>query len=240
MISASCTNDPEVVPDDCTSYVFDGDVILKTQEEVNQFGRTCYSAVDGLLQIGDYDKNSDISDLSALGNIRRAQKVHLIRNPELTSLKGLQALNQIFDGILLFNNPLIEDLNEFSNIRNSHLSITLYENTSLNSLKGLDGIREYNNVDIVGNPALRDLERLNGAERMNCLYIEGNNILRSLNGLESLNAINCLYIWSNPQLTDYCAITGLFKRESKRIDLQCSQNGYDISLDELSNGYCKK
>ena len=239
LMAASCSSTPEIIEEECLSYVFEGDVLLSTQDQVNRFGKSCYSVINGKLQIGTYDKaKSTITDLSPLKKIRRTGDLHIISNPGLDDLDGLENLNAVENSILIYDNPGLKNLQELSGIRSAHVAVTLYSNAQLNSVEGLQGITEFSNFDIVDNGALRDLEWLSEAERMNCLYIEGNNSLTSLKGLDNVRTINCIYVRSNPQLIDFCALNLLFTIKSKQLEFECSQNGFDVTAEDLASGRC--
>ncbi len=241
ILCVSCGEaEPELLPEKCISAVFEGDIHLNSQAAVNQFGETCYKAVDGVLQIGDFDSNSDISDLSPLGDIRRVSELKIVANPKLSSLAGLENLTQVEERILIHNNATLASLEELSGIRNEHISVTIYRNAALRGLTGLEGIRRYNNLDLVENTQLTDLNALAQTERINCLYLEKNDQLRSLDGLESLNSLNCLYIMQNPNLVDYCALSPVFIQQGNQPEFLCSQNGFDVTFEELEQGRCSK
>ncbi len=239
LFSAGCDS-PELDETACRSSIFEGDVILKTQNDVITFGNTCYTGVDGLLQIGSYistDPNS-ITDLTPLRSIIRANNVHIVNNQSLKTLSGLENIRDISESILVYGNPKIRSLSVFRNITNDHVALTIYENESITGLDGLQGIREFHNVDIVNNKSLLDLYALENATRMSCLYIENNKTLTSLNGLENLESVNCLYIWSNPLLTSYCGIVPAFQRMVKQPEFECASNGFNVSSQDLYAGIC--
>ncbi|MEJ2005321.1 MAG: hypothetical protein P8X57_10235, partial [Cyclobacteriaceae bacterium] len=186
-ILVSCgESEPTLIPDGCISSIYEGDVILATQSDINAFGETCYTSVDGILQIGQPGIPSNINDLSPLAEVRSASELIVVSNPELRALDDLQ-LKQIHDRILISDNLLLEDISRLAEVRNDHIAVTISRNPSLSSLVGLNQIQRFSNLDIVDNKSLRDLLALSTAERMNCLYIEKNDLLTSLDGLENLN-----------------------------------------------------
>ena len=67
----SCNNesiDSQEPP--CDNGTFVGAVILKTQQDVNDFGALCYSKIDGYLLLFDEDESIDkILDLSPLNSL---------------------------------------------------------------------------------------------------------------------------------------------------------------------------
>ncbi|MCA6074679.1 hypothetical protein [Fulvivirga sedimenti] len=238
-VISGCSS-PELDETACRSATYEGDVILKTQNDIIKFANTCYTGVDGMLQIGAFvstDPNA-ITDLTPLRSIVRANSVHIVNNQSLSSLSGLENIKNISESILVYGNPKIRSLSVFRNITNDHVALTIYENESLTGLEGLQGIREFHNVDIVNNKSLIDLYALENATRMSCLYIENNKTLTSLSGLENVEHVNCIYIWSNPVLTDFCGIAQLFQRESAQLEFQCESNAFNVSAEDLHEGRC--
>jgi hypothetical protein len=241
LLCVACSEtDPELLPEKCISSVFEGDVFLSSQASVDEFGKSCYVAIDGILQIGEFDKDSDINDLSPLKEIRRVSELKVVSNPDLQSLKGLEGLKQVEERILIHENSSLSSIEQLSSIKNEHISVTVYRNESLNTLDGLQSIRRYNNLDLVENIQLQGLQSLSNTERINCLYLEKNLQLSSLDGLENLNSLNCLYITQNPNLVDYCALRPVFSSQGNDPQFLCTENGFDITFEDLEQGQCSR
>ena len=240
ILAVSCSSEPELIEEECTSFIFDGDVLLRSQEDVDRFGLSCYTQINGRLQIGDYDSKwkTSIRTLGPLRKLTHAKEVHIIANHSLPSLAGLENLDHIENGILLYDNPIIRTLAVFEGVTDKHVAVTIHSNASLYSLTGLQGITEMHNVDIINNPSLLDLAALENVKRMSCFYMEGNQTVTSLTGLDDLENVNCVYILSNRSLTNYCALGPLFSGNPKQLAFECGNNGFDVTTEDLASGRC--
>jgi len=96
-----------------------GDVILTTQAEVDDFAATYPSCtyINGRLSIGDSDFDSDITDLSNLPPIESiSSSLYIIKNPTLTDLIGLENVTSIGDYLLISDNDTLADLSDLENV----------------------------------------------------------------------------------------------------------------------------
>jgi len=108
----SCSNENVTHPEDlvCDNGTFVGQVILKNQQEVDDFGAMCYSKIDGSLVIGNiFGATDDIVDLSPLSNMNQVFASNSNDNPgwlrikanNLTSLNGLQNITSVI-GLMIY------------------------------------------------------------------------------------------------------------------------------------------
>ena len=103
---------------------FDGDVILSSQQEVNDFGAMGYSKVNGSLHIipQNGSTTTDITNLSALNTIHTIgsedeSNVFEIRgNDNLTSLTGLETLKRLYANMVFKDNQSLASLSALSNL----------------------------------------------------------------------------------------------------------------------------
>ena len=120
-----------------------GDVTLRTQKEVEDFGKMGYTSVEGTICIGCVDQN-DIDDLSSLSSLKKINTLNIQNNTVLTTLKGLENLTEL-DNLLISENPLLENLNSFSGVTAIN-TIELDANETLRNIDGLyylTAIREH-------------------------------------------------------------------------------------------------
>lgn len=237
-----------------TNAIFEGNVILETQEDVNSFGLLGYTEINGLLQIGydHFSENfSDINDLSALNTLNSVDYLFISRNPQLFSLGGLNSIQSVQSLSLYYNLNLhsIEDLSSLS----GDINVIKIFTSAIQSLDGLQNVTSIGNLRIVENyftgqtlegmdsmisinevgllnTSLISIEDLAGIEITN-ISIEGNNSLESLNGLESLTNIEELKIIENNSLQSLSGLENLTNIGS----LWLSNNEYLTSITELSN-----
>lgn len=168
--------------------IFEGNAILISQEEVNDFGANQYTQINGNLRIGaSVAPNFTIIDLSPLNTIQTANNLDIIANHFLQNLSGLENLTSIHGTILIIQNPDLEDISAISSINNElDNDIFILENPSLLSLQGLNNIPSALNLRIEFNPLLIDLNPLNNLTLIeNQVSIRFNNNLSNLCGIEN-------------------------------------------------------
>ena len=86
------------VNDENEDVIFNGNVSLKSQEEVEEFGAEGYTHVTGILAInGEYQ----ISKLNSLNSLKSVGSLELRGNYNITDLSGLENLTTISDYNLL-------------------------------------------------------------------------------------------------------------------------------------------
>ena len=115
----------------------ENNIVLTTQQQVNDFGANDYTYVMNLTIGGSV---SDLSPLSSLKKIGNTLEIKYTSN--LTNLNGLQALQII--GTDVFPNGHVQILN----------------NTNLQSLTGLDNLIFTGRLFVNSNPLLHDLQGL--------------------------------------------------------------------------------
>ncbi len=203
-----------------------GDVTLSSQAEVNSFVTnfpTC-DTIQGIFVIGYQDgtNTSDITDLSALGNLIAVKGNFYIRNnPNLTSITGLDALTAagVSDfnsntGVLftIDNNSNLTSLSGLSNLNHVNGIFTINQNHSLTDLSGLEKLESLLYEDTVGQLLILqndDLENLKGLDNLKEIYlisVRNNGSLTSLTGLESLEILPNLDIQNNENLTSIASL----------------------------------
>lgn len=210
--------------------IYNGNITLLSQDEVNNFGIFNYSSINGNLQIGDYQEASDITDLtllSALGNINGNLSIN--NNPNLQSLDGLSNITSVTSLSIRSNESLLS-ITSLSNLSSTG-AITVTSNNALTSLNGLEGITDAGNIFISRNnslTSLNGLQSINTAFRVN---ISNNESLSSIAQLSNLTTANSLQIYSSPSLT---SLEGLNQITTLSL-LRISYNDALTDLSELSN-----
>lgn len=250
-----------------TTYqkIITGDVLLLTQQEVNDFGAEGYNKIEGDLIIGNKDNSVNISDLRPLHNLNKLQGDLEITQTELADLNGLSHLTSISKGLKILINPMLQSLEGLNQLQttggrlviegNAFLAdisalvdlekiesdLVITGNPSLQSLKGLNNI-SMTGLDLVisYNTTLRNLEALESLKEVGeTLRIESNALLVSLEGLSSLTAVDLINISENNNLTN---LTGLNRINSvSRLVVQGNINLIGLEgLDGLTSveGQC--
>ncbi|SRX55590.1 cadherin repeat domain-containing protein [Aequorivita sp. CIP111184] len=197
--------------------IYEGNVNLKTQDEVNNFGANNYTHITGALFIGIGDGTgfSDIHDLSPLNALERIDNNFLIGfNGNLTSTAGIENIRHLGGDLNFLNNPLLTNIVGLNNITAISGTLFIYNNDSLVNLDGLNQISSVNgflqlylnpliyNLEWLGNlisigqqltinycPSITNVDALSNLTNVGgSITINGNTALENLNGLQNLNA----------------------------------------------------
>nr|WP_321243249.1 hypothetical protein [uncultured Psychroserpens sp.] len=188
--------------------IFNGNVTLTNQAEVNEFGVFSFVTVDGDLRIGG--ENSDIVDLTPLEDLSTVNdNVSVFANDNLESLNGLQNLVTIGSGLFISNNALLTSISDLNNINSlNRLSIT--NNDALTSLEGLNNLSNIDgSLTLEDNDVLTSIAVLGNLSNSSGIYIENNDALTTLVGLEQITEISFLWITYNEALIDLNGLDNL-------------------------------
>ncbi|WGF92610.1 cadherin repeat domain-containing protein [Aequorivita marisscotiae] len=197
--------------------VYEGDLILRSQQEVNDFGANNYAAIIGTLHIGDPEEGTttDIIDLSPLQSLRSINgDLGITNNPSLISTLGLNIHYLYGKLIIVVNDTLekIEGFNRLTSVQELVLSLNprlydlsgLYQLTSIGDGLVLVSCPQISNLDWLSNLTsfggdltiinCNSLANIDGLSNLttatgeyNYFRITYNNSLLNLNGIENLN-----------------------------------------------------
>lgn len=184
-----------------TCGVFEGNVTLSSQQEVDKFGAEGYCEINGDLTIGHCtsDPRADITDLSPLNSIRKINgtlNIHCLDN--LSRLEGLANLEEVGQDVDIngFATKNIDGLQSLTKVgRDLEISIRDLENVDgLSNLKEIDG-----SLSILFNYALTSISFLHNLEHVGFeIRIWNNMSLVNLIGLEKIEELGYLDIVENP------------------------------------------
>ncbi len=221
--------------DDPIYYV--GNVVLLTQEEVNEFGSRNYSDIQGSLTIGNDSgiHNNSITDLTPLSNINSVSGSFTVQyNDQLETLAGTEQIKELNDDLFIRSNKGLKSFNiSEENTRFKKLEIT--GNDELVSLNGLFGLTETSRwLKIEHNNSLNSIAGLQNVVNIDGeLIISDNPSLENLNGLSNLASINGeLAIQNNTILNN---VDGLNNLNSVRNELKILSNDALLNIEGLSN-----
>lgn len=223
----NCSSDDAIVAD----KIFEGDVTLKTQKEVDDFGAKKITQINGVLTIGgDELEATNILELKSLKNLKSASSILLIFNDELSSLMGLENLVEVENSITISQNENIKSIEALANMTTSG-QVIISGNPKLVSLKGLEKISEAAVISIRHNVTLMNLEGLNGVVNLSSsLNVIDNYNLKSLNGLTNLKSTQWLHIVGNA-IENLNGLEGLEEVDNLFIE----RNNSCLNLNGLSN-----
>lgn len=154
----SCTTDEST--SEPIANIFEGDVILISQAELDDFGAMEYTEITGSLRIISEAINS-LQALSTLNTIGG----HLgIEGTLLENLNGLNNLTTIGESLTISFNPNLMSLSPLENVVSSISGIHLEANSSIVNLNGLQNlelqegsfIRFWGNINLVSLASLEN------------------------------------------------------------------------------------
>lgn len=224
--------------------IFEGDVALNNQEEVESYSELGYTAIAGNLNLSGQINISNLQSLNKIeGNL-------FIGDTPLVNLNGLRYLQHLGGRLRIRNNELLQDVLHLSGIQNFTKRISIENNARLANLNGLENaISLDDSIEIIQNESLQNLNALqNLTDVTGDIYLIENDGLMDLKGLENLTFLGGnFYIEQNPNLVD---ISGLNKLRSVGAYFEIQENpallsissfnaletvGYDINIRDNEN-----
>ena len=220
------------IPSFAQTYV--GNATLDTQAEVDSFGASGYTKINGHLTI----QNTTVNDLSPLSTINEVLGTVTIKNNDsLPNLVGLHNISSVIDLYILNNNMLtsLDGLNELDSVLNI---FKIMYNDSLINLNGLEDLNFVANELVIN--VNQSLETLEGIDNLTEMYYETgelvinyNDNLTSINSLNQLIQCGELYVHANPILTNLHAFAGLKKANTIHMILNEELISIDSAFHQL-------
>jgi len=213
--------------------VYQGDLTLSTQSEIDTFGNEHYTHISGSLAIFETaglmeDNIVDLKPLSSLVSIEFF--LDIVGTDKLKSLSGLENLSEVGGLGIKYNRELV-DITSLNGITELEESLSIERNSLLPSLHGLHNITRTEILKIIENPALNDLSGLEKIELINqTLTIAFNENLISLHGLEQLRSLgHTLTLERNPILSSLEALSGLTTLLNTRLGIYGNNSLSDLT-----------
>jgi hypothetical protein len=178
----ACADSSANAPLDCEDRFLDEDIEVRSQDELDAL-----PTVTGIRSLTIID--SDVTSLERLGCLERAGWIHIENNPDLESLRGLDALVDV-DG-------------DNANTWLDATGLVMLNNSGLRSLEGLGALQNVNGVlRVEASQWLADLSGLSTTSSIDQLALKGNGGLSSLAPLTELNtgSVRKLIIQDNDNL----------------------------------------
>lgn len=184
--------------------IYVGNVVLNTQQEVDDFGDKGYTKIEGTLNIGGYFPTDPqaITDLGPLASLTAITgRLQILNNRALTSFHGLHNLSSVGGFMSISGNVRLESLAALKNLNYIGSGLTLSQNNALTNLDGLQGLSSLtSNSQIEGNQNLISLEGLENLKTLSFLFLTSNRSLASVKGLNNLRDVGGLSISGNSSL----------------------------------------
>lgn len=232
LLFSGCNSDDE---NGNISAPFIGDVILKSQADVDEFVNNNYSGVDGMLLVTSPDSGepSNITDISGLSSLSYVSGDLNISSNVLTTLNGLQniteigglfilsyndslkevnalsSLRKIGDILQIGNNPQLINIDGFSNLNIVRGSIIIFSNHSLTSIgDAFENLESALNISI-SQTMFESIDGFNSLSNCDNIDLNHNDQLESISGFNSLQSGKNLSISLNENLQSINAFSSL-------------------------------
>lgn len=203
-------------PNPVEEKIYEGEVSLETQVDVENFGAQKYTVITGELYIGS--DNTDISDLSSLETLRKVEGSMHILKTTAENLKGLHNLDTI------------------------NMDLHINYNHQLSNLEGLESLKYIDaNFNLSYNDNLENLEGLTEVSSVHTFYIQDNKSLTSLSGMEAIKkAIYYGSVYRNESLSNLCGMKNAYQnREEEDMEWTIDKNLYNPTPEQIISGVCK-
>lgn len=216
--------------------VFEGDIYLQSQQEVNDFGLQQYTHITGDIWIGSIQNYlSDIEDLKPLRTLSNIDgDLIILYNGKLRSTLGLENVSRVGGMINFLINPVLEKVEGMQKITSLSGSLIFNENLMLENLDGLNQITSAGkDVHFFDNPKLKNLDWMRNISSIGGDLTLAYTGITDVNGLSNLKSLSAdLIIGGNPFLKNLDGIKDL----SVTIDrLSIDLNESLTSIKELRN-----
>lgn len=247
MLFACSSDDNQDKPLFECDNVFEGDIRLLSQAEVDAFAANGYCEIKGRLQIGSDDAQSDITNVDALASLKGISGyLEIINNPNLANLNGLANLVWVGYGISISKNDtlinleglnsitmvptlLIEDMASLTTLQgleniSNIMGLYIYDNPELLTIDALKNISVFKDagvgleITIRSCPGITSLPDFKNITQAQRIYITDNASLSSLEGLHHIKSVSYgLVISGNPQLESLEGLRGIGAFDDLRV-----------------------
>lgn len=244
ILFVACSSDDSATPEEeneqeemNTENVFEGDVILINQAEVDAFVLNNYTEVNGSLQIGEniFNEPNNIDNISGFVTLTKVTGDFKFLNNRVANLNGFNNLQSINGSVeIAYNNELIE-INALSNLTlvGGDFFISSQELINFDGLSGLTEIPgNFRLGYILGLPKLTNIQGLSNLVIVGNLEISGTQLV-NLSGLENITqTIGSVLITENDALIN---VEGLNNLTDIGVDLYIRNNPMLKQINSFSN-----
>ncbi|SDQ71491.1 fibronectin type III domain-containing protein [Flagellimonas zhangzhouensis] len=226
--------------------IFEGNVSLNNQDEVDAFGANGYTKINGNLIISGFwnpvepyivdlssletiseitgalsiEANTKLELLDGLDNVEYVGQLWLTLNPELASIEALSSLKEI------------TGYYDMENVEYPAL-LRVQSCSKLTNLEPLHNIPEVDYLILESNNELTNINGLRGITNVTKdVNIRSNLKLKSLNGLNQLTTVGENFYLSNPELI---SLEGLENLGTVGKTMELLGNNKLISIAEIDN-----
>ncbi|MEP2026634.1 MAG: hypothetical protein ABJH98_02170 [Reichenbachiella sp.] len=169
--------------DELPEKIYEGEVNLLTQEDVDEFGSEGYTRIAGNLNIG----------------------IFIEPTTEIINIDALSSLRVVDDNLRISSNINLKNIDGLENLKSVGWSLIILDNASLENVSGLKSLSFVrNDFDISGNTLITSLDGLQNWNSKTTgldIFINSNSnltIFCALEGILRNNELSELYISGNP------------------------------------------
>lgn len=204
------TNDDNTEEED---VIFEGNVLLTNQDEIDVFGTNNYTLITGSLTIAFNEANPsgpEIISLLPLSTLKSTGSNLTLENlNDLENIDGLNNIENVLGNISIIASSSLSNLNAITNINfNQYLQIQ--------SLSALESFPEFNQITSltrlrIQSVSILELNTLNNlTEILTEMSVANNNFLENMNSFQNLETIGGNFNLSNhSSLQSINGFTGL-------------------------------
>lgn len=207
---------------ECSVNLFEGDVFLSTQDEVEAFGANNYCGINGRLNLAEpVSGGSDfITDLTPLNNLRSVSRLEVHFTHELVDLSGLENLTVIDDYLGVLENEQLISLEGLNNVTSILGQIVVANNDVLRDVDGLSGLTSLEKpaesdteLTILGNTLLENIDGLSNISSVDesiIILIGSSDVMTHVNGISNISGtVQYIGITGLDNLMDLSGISGI-------------------------------
>lgn len=218
---------------DASNGIFEGDVNLFTQEEVDAFGELNYKEITGSLYIFDKEEGLPITDLSSLITIEKIGDNLIIEGcNSLSSFNGLNSVVTVTE-FSFSDNTGLTNLEGLDNLKDVS-RFQVWNNSELESFFPVKLTQEeMSNIGVSRCPKLIDLQIFENVTKVvGPMVIGGCDALTTLTGLDRIKSVGTLIIINMDGIQSLDTFNNLSEINN---GLQIEENENLVDLNGLSN-----
>jgi len=201
------TLEPEPV-----AKIFEGDVILTSQQEVNDFGAENYTELTGYLYIvgNSLSNMSNITDLTPLKSIQKVEDLLVRWNGMLENLDGLQNITGRVQNLKILDNSVLDDLRGLQNVEIVESEFFIMNNEGLTTIDSFNELLSAGSFEISNNASLKVISGFENFLDTAFIFIRNNTRLEQISGFVGLEFLEfALDINENDNLSQIKAFENL-------------------------------
>ena len=216
--------------------IYEGDVILRSQQDVDDFGFQQYTHITGSLTIGELQSRlSDIEDLKPLRDLTIVGRdLEIVFNGKLRSTLGFENLSSLGGGLAFGRNLVLEKIEGMQNITSIPENLEFFDNPELSNLDGINQIKNVGKgVYMYDMPKVRNLDWMINVSSIGGLLTIGYCGIENVDGLSNLRNLGTNL--SLAELPNLINLDGLSNLSTNIEGLTISDNNSLLSIKGIRN-----